>query len=130
MPDRSVVIWGARTLAGGVTAASDYRYVPVRRLMLLIEGSLQAGLAWTVFEPNEERTWAIVRASVENFLFDLWKAGALMGAKPSEAFFVHCDRSTMTQGDVGAGRLVVQLGIAPLKPAEFVVIDLLFRTVD
>ena len=123
LPNGSIVIWGARTLA---FADPEYRYVPVRRLMLFIESSVTAGLACSVFEPNVERTWARVRASVSDFLSALWRDGALMGAKLDDASFVRCDRSTMTQADIDAGRLIVEIGVAPVRPAEFVVVRIVF----
>ena len=125
LPNGSIVVWGARTLAIG---DPDDRYVSVRRLMLFIESSVTAGLAWTVFEPNGEGTWARVRASVSNFLFTLWRDGAFTGAKPEDAFLVRCDRNTMTQADIDAGRVIVEIGIAPLRPAEFVVVRIAFCT--
>jgi phage tail sheath protein FI len=112
-------IWGARTLAD---AASEWRYVPVRRLFCMIEESIQRGTRWVVFEPNDEPLWTRLRASVEMFLIDLFRQGAFQGAKPEEGFFVKCDRSTMTQADIDAGRVNLLVGFAPLKPAEFVVL--------
>ena len=127
LPGQGVVVWGARTLAA---AGGDplYRYVCVRRLMLHIESSLDAGLQWTVFDANSERTWMLVRAAVDDFLDRLWRAGALPGATREQAAFVRCDRTTMTQADIDEGRLVVEIGVAPLRPAEFVVVRLVFAT--
>lgn len=121
-PDRGIRVWGARTTA----TASDpaYRYVPVARLRLFLEESIAEGLDWVVFETNDEATWTAVRTAVESFLTTRWRQGALRGTTPDEAFFVRCDRTTMTQSDVDNGRLVVQVGFAPLKPAEFLVFEI------
>ena len=107
----------------GRAAATDpqWKYVNVRRLLLYLEHSLDAGLEWTAFEPNGERLWSQVRDSVATFLTQEWQDGALMGTRPEEAFFVRCDRTTMTQNDLDNGRLVVEIGVAPVRPAEFVV---------
>jgi phage tail sheath protein FI len=93
----------------------------VRRLFIFLEHSIDKGTQWVVFEPNNEATWANVRHTITDFLFNVWKQGALMGTKPEEAFFVRCDRSTMTQNDLDNGRLVCQIGVAPATPAEFVI---------
>ncbi len=114
-----ILVWGARTLAG---AGSDWKYIPVRRTALYLEESIERGTKWVVFEPNGEPLWAQLRASAENFLFGLFRQGAFQGAKPQEAFFVKCDRSTMTDADVLAGRVNLLVGFAPLKPAEFVIL--------
>lgn len=116
------VAWGARTLVGNTD--HDWRYVPVRRLALFIEESLYRGTQWVVFEPNDEPSWASLRLSVGNFLHHLWRQGAFVGDKPEEAYFVKCGVGvTMTQDDIDNGRLVWLVGFAPLKPAEFVVIQ-------
>jgi phage tail sheath protein FI len=94
----------------------------VRRLFLFLEESLEEGTQWVVFEPNDEPLWARVRQSVTNFLTRVWRDGALMGQTPEEAFFVKCDRTTMTQDDIDNGRLIMIIGVAPVKPAEFVII--------
>ena len=119
MPERGLLVWGART-AG---AETEWTYVPVRRCLLSLKRSLDQGLRWAVFEPQGETLWADVRRSVEDLLHAQWRAGALQGAKPEEAFFVRCDRSTMTQADLDAGRLVCFVGVAPIRPAEFVVLE-------
>lgn len=118
---RGTVVWGARTLAG---RSSDYKYVSVRRFATFVVQSLSRGLQWAVFEPNDARLWASVRRDISDFLHILWRDGALAGSKPDEAFFVRCDRSIMTQADIDAGRLIAQIGIAPLRPAEFVLLRL------
>lgn len=110
--------WGARTLS----ADPEWKYVPVRRLALFIEASLERGLTWAAFEPNDEPLWAKLRGTVGNFLARLFRDGAFAGSTPDEAFFVRCDRSTMTENDIVDGRLILLLGFAPIKPAEFVVL--------
>jgi uncharacterized protein len=116
-PGRGILIWGART------AASDpaWKYVNVRRLFIFVEKSIELGTQWVVFEPNDERLWARVKQTINQFLMGVWRSGALMGTTEDEAFFVKCDRTTMTQNDIDNGRLVVLVGIAPVKPAEFVI---------
>jgi phage tail sheath protein FI len=116
--NRGIRVWGARV----ITSDSDWKYVNVRRLMIFIEKSLDQGLQWVVFEPNAEPLWARVRRSISNFLTVVWRNGALEGTKKEEAFFVKCDRTTMTQADIDSGRLICVIGVAPVKPAEFVII--------
>ena len=99
----------------------EWQYVSIRRLAAYIEQSVDHGLQWVVFEPNNERLWASVREQVEDFLTTLWRNGRLVGTKAEEAFFVRCDRTTMTEDDIVNGRLVVLIGVAPLRPAEFVI---------
>ena len=94
----------------------------VRRLLIFIEHSLDRGLQWVVFEPNAEPLWARVRRAISNFLTVVWRNGALEGTNPEEAFFVKCDRTTMTQTDNDNGRLICVIGVAPVTPAEFVII--------
>ncbi len=110
-------VWGART----VTSDPEWMYVNVRRFFIFLEHSIDKAMQWAVFEPNNARLWGNIRRTVEDFLFVQWQAGALLGAKPSEAFFVRCDRTTMTQNDLDNGRLICLIGVAPTKPAEFVV---------
>lgn len=117
-----IVVWGSRTLAGAAGSASDWKYVPVRRLGLFLEESIQRGVAWAAFEPNAEPLWAQVRASVTDFLFGLWRQGAFAGNTADTSFFVRCGADTMTQDDIAAGHLIILIGVAPLKPAEFVLI--------
>jgi phage tail sheath protein FI len=118
------LVWGARTLGED----PEWRYVPVRRLADFLRASLERGLQWVVFEPNGEPLWLQVRARVEEFLLAQWRNGALIGNKPEQAFFVRCDRGTMSQTDLDAGRLVLEYGFAPLRPAEFVVVRSGFAT--
>jgi len=118
------LVWGARTLGED----PEWRYVPVRRLADFLRASLERGLQWVVFEPNGEPLWLQVRARAEEFLLAQWRDGALIGNKPEQAFFVRCDRGTMSQTDLDAGRLVLEYGFAPLRPAEFVVVRSGFAT--
>jgi hypothetical protein len=111
-------IWAAR-LRREVDDA--WKYVNLRRYILSLERSIEQGLEWAVFEPNGEALWANVRHTIDDFLFDQWQNGALLGDKPEKAYFVRCDRSTMTQNDLDNGRLVCLIGVAPLRPAEFVI---------
>lgn len=116
-PGRGILVWGART------AIIDplWKYINVRRLFIFIEKSIEIGTQWAVFEPNDEKLWARVRATITQFLTNVWRNGALIGKKAEEAFFVKCDRTTMTQDDIDNGRLICVIGIAPVKPAEFVI---------
>jgi phage tail sheath protein FI len=115
---RGIRVYGGRV----ITSDSDWKYVNVRRLLIFIEASLNRGLQWVVFEPNAEPLWARVRRSISNFLTLVWRDGALEGTKVEEAFFVKCDRTTMTQTDIDSGRLICIVGVAPVKPAEFVIV--------
>ncbi|MCX4673194.1 phage tail sheath subtilisin-like domain-containing protein [Streptomyces sp. NBC_01381] len=119
-PNLGQRVWGARTLAP--PAEAQWRYVNVRRLFLFIEESLDEGLQWVVFEPNAEELWASVRQSISSFLAGVWRSGALPGATEEEAFYVICDRTTMTEDDLAQGRLICQVGVAPVFPAEFVIV--------
>ena len=114
---RGFRLWGART----ISSDPEWKYVNLRRYFAYLEHSIDKGTQWAVFEPNGEALWANIRRTVEDFLFNEWVSGALLGDKPEKAFFVRCDRSTMTQNDLDNGRLVCQVGIAPLRPAEFVI---------
>jgi phage tail sheath protein FI len=128
-PDgRSIRIWGARC----ITSDQEYKYLNVRRLLNYLEQSIERGLQWVVFEPNAEPLWARVTQTVSNFLTDTWRAGALEGTDPTQGYFVKCDRTTMTQSDIDNGRLICLVGVAPVKPAEFVIIrlGLTTRTTD
>jgi phage tail sheath protein FI len=116
-PARGIRVWGART----ISTDPLWKYINVRRLFLFIEESIDEGTQWVVFEPNNEQLWARVNQTVTQFLTTVWRTGALMGTKVEEAFFVKVDRSTMTQDDIDNGRLIILIGIAPTKPAEFVI---------
>ncbi len=124
LPGLGPVLWGARTLQGGDPSGSEWKYVSVRRLSIYLERSMDSGTQWAVFEPNDEPLWAGVRVVVGAFMDALYRAGAFQGRTPSQAYFVHCDRQTMTQGDLDNGRLRVVVGFAPLKPAEFVRVEI------
>jgi phage tail sheath protein FI len=113
-----VKLYGARTLAA---PASENRYVNVKRLMMLIRLSIERGTGWVVFEPNDFFLWAKIKRDVSAFLTILWRQGALMGATPEEAFFVKCDRETNPQETIDAGQVITVIGVAPVKPAEFVI---------
>lgn len=123
-----VVSWGARTLAGADALGSDWKYLPLRRLALMIEESLYRGLDWVVFEPNGEPLWANIAEAVEDFMFQLFREGALQGATLDESFFVRCDETTNSEADVDTGVVNLQLGFAALKPAEFVVLTFRLKT--
>jgi phage tail sheath protein FI len=118
------VVWGARTLRGADQLADEYKYVPVRRLALYIEESLFRGTQWVVFEPNDEPLWAQIRLNVGSFLQSLFRQQAFQGTTPREAYFVKCDHETTTQADVNLGRVNILVGFAPLRPAEFVVLQI------
>ncbi|MDD4767587.1 MAG: phage tail sheath family protein [Desulfotomaculaceae bacterium] len=116
-PGRGIRVWGGRTLSSDPL----WKYINVRRLFIYLEESIDEGTQWVVFEPNDEKLWARVRRTLTEFLTRVWRDGALMGTKPEEAFFVKVDRTTMTQDDLDNGRLIVLIGVAPVKPAEFVI---------
>jgi uncharacterized protein len=118
------IVWGARTLRGADESADEYKYLPVRRLALFLEESLYRGTQWVVFEPNDEPLWAQVRLNVGAFMQGLFRQGAFQGATAKDAYFVKCDSQTTTQNDINLGILNVIVGFAPLKPAEFVVIQI------
>jgi uncharacterized protein len=118
------VVWGARTLDGADQRASEWKYVPIRRLALFIEESLFRGTKWVVFEPNDEPLWAQIRLNVGAFMQTLFRQGAFQGTTPREAYFVKCDKETTTQNDIDRGIVNIVVGFAPLKPAEFVVLKI------
>ncbi|HEX6354188.1 phage tail sheath C-terminal domain-containing protein [Actinophytocola sp.] len=117
-------VWGARTLSSD----TSWKYINVRRLFLFLEESIDEGTQWVVFEPNDESLWALVRQTVSNFLTTVWRSGALAGTTADEAFFVTCDRSTMTEDDIANGRLICVIGVAPVFPAEFVIFRIQQKT--
>lgn len=119
-----IVSWGARTMDGADDFSSEWKYIPVRRLALMMEESLYRGLKWAVFEPNDEPLWSQVRLNVGAFMHNLFRQGAFQGSKPSDAYFVKCDSETTTQNDINLGMVNIWVGFAPLKPAEFVVLYL------
>jgi hypothetical protein len=114
---RGFRLWGART----VSSDPEWKYVNLRRYFIYLERSIDKGTQWAVFEPNGEALWANVRRTIEDFLLNEWQSGALLGDKPEKAYFVRCDRSTMTQNDLDNGRLICLIGVAALRPAEFVI---------
>lgn len=123
--NRGLRIYGARV----ATSDPEFKYVNVRRLLLFIEQSLDIGLQWAVFEPNDQPLWDTVKQSVSNFLTTVWRSGALAGLKQEEAFFVNIGFNiTMTQDDVDNGRMIVEIGVAPVKPAEFVIVRISQKT--
>jgi uncharacterized protein len=116
-PGRGILVWGARTLS----ADSAWRYVNVRRLFNYVESSILAGTQWVVFEPNDYDLWQRIKRTVSAFLLGLWRDGALFGATPAQAYYVKCDEETNPPESIEAGYVVIEVGIAPVKPAEFVV---------
>jgi phage tail sheath protein FI len=117
-----IVSWGARTLAGREDATSEWKYIPIRRLALFLQESLYRGTKWVVFEPNDEPLWAQIRLNLNAFMMSLFRQGAFQGSTPDKAFFVKCDNETTTQDDRNRGIVNIEVGFAPLKPAEFVII--------
>ncbi|MFV2144650.1 MULTISPECIES: phage tail sheath subtilisin-like domain-containing protein [Isoptericola] len=126
--DAGSVVWGARTLRGANVLADEYGYVPVRRFALFLEESLFRGTQWVVFEPNDEPLWGQIRLTLGGFMQDLFRKGAFQGSTPREAYFVKCDAETTTQYDIDRGIVNIQVGFAPLKPAEFVIISVQQKT--
>ncbi len=120
LPGSGPVVWGARTLAAD--SAGEFKYLSVRRLALFIETSIDRGTLWAELQPNAEPTWFQLRASIATFMSALYRGGAFAGATPSTAFFVRCGRDTTTQADIAAGILDIEVGFAPLRPAEFVIV--------
>ena len=118
------VSWGARTLEGADAMASEWKYLAVRRLTLFLEESLFRGSQWVVFEPNDEALWAQIRLSIGAFMNNLFKQGAFQGTSPRDAYLVKCDAETTTQNDINLGIVNIVVGLAPLKPAEFVIINI------
>jgi len=118
------VCWGARTLMGADQLSDEYKYVPVRRLALFLEESLYRGTQWVVFEPNDEPLWSQIRLNLGAFMHNLFRQGAFQGQTPQDAYFVKCDKETTTQNDIDLGIVNIVVGFAPLKPAEFVVLQI------
>jgi len=125
-PGRGNRVWGART----VSSDASWKYINVRRLFIFVEESIDEGTQFVVFEPNDEPLWARVRQTITNFLTTVWRSGALQGATAGEAFFVKCDHTTMTQDDIDNGKLICVIGIAPVKPAEFVIFRIQQKTLE
>jgi phage tail sheath protein FI len=118
------VVWGARTVVAANTAFAQWKYVPVRRMALFLEQTLYANLGWVVFEPNADPLWNSIRSSIEAFMLGLFRQGAFQGTTPSQAFQVKCDDQTTTQADINNGIVNIVVAFAPLKPAEFVIIQI------
>ncbi len=125
-PGQGIRVWGART----ASSDASWKYVNVRRLFIFIEETIKANTNWAVFEPNDEVLWVRVKRTIDVFLTGLWRGGALAGSAPSEAFFVNVGRNTMSQDDIDNGRLVCVIGVAPVKPAEFVIFRISQKTSD
>ena len=123
-PGRGIRVWGARTISSN----GLWKYLNVRRLFIYVEESIKANTNWVVFEPNSEILWSRVTRTIETFLATCWRDGALAGSSPEQAFFVECGPTTMTQDDIDNGRLICQIGIAPVKPAEFVIFRITQKT--
>ena len=121
---RGIRVWGARTISSN----GLWKYLNVRRLFIYVEESIKANTNWVVFEPNIETLWSRVTRTIETFLATCWRDGALAGSSPDQAFFVECGPTTMTQDDIDNGRLICQIGIAPVKPAEFVIFRITQKT--
>jgi hypothetical protein len=119
-PGSGIVLWGARTLSSD----PEYKYIPVRRMAIMLRVSIYNGIQWTVFEPNDEELWSQIRLNIGSFMMTLFRQGAFQGSTPSQAFFVKCDSETTTQADIDLGIVNVLVGFAPLKPAEFVVVKI------
>lgn len=123
---RGILVWGARTMSSD----PEWKYVNIRRLFMFLEESIEEGTRWAMFEPNGQPLWDKVRRAVESFLFTQWRAGVFQGVTPEKAFFVKCDRTTMTQNDIDDGRLICLIGVAALKPAEFVIFRIGQKTME
>ena len=123
-PGRGIRVWGARTISSN----GLWKYLNVRRLFIYVEESIRANTNWVVFEPNSETLWGRVKRTIETFLATCWRDGALAGSSPDQAFYVECGPTTMTQDDIDNGRLICEIGIAPVKPAEFVIFRITQKT--
>jgi phage tail sheath protein FI len=119
-PGSGIVVWGSRTLSSD----PEYKYIPVRRMAIMLRVSIFNGIQWAVFEPNDEELWAQLRLNLNSFMMTLFRKGAFQGSSPSDAFFVKCDSETTTQADIDLGIVNILVGFAPLKPAEFVVVKI------
>ncbi len=123
---RGYRVWGART----ASSDPEWKYVNIRRYFIFLEHSIDRSTQWAVFEPNGQRLWTNITDTISAFLYNEWRSGALLGTTPEQAYFVRCDRSTMTQADLDNGRLVCEIGVAALKPAEFVIFRIGQKTAD
>lgn len=123
---KGIMVWGARTLNG---LSNEWRYIPVRRFFNYVEESVQKSTSWAVFSPNDANTWIKIKCQIENFLTNLWRGGALFGAKPEDAFFVKVGLGiTMTEDDINNGKLIVEIGLAAIRPAEFIILRFSHKT--
>jgi phage tail sheath protein FI len=125
-PGRGIRIWGSRTL----TSNALWKYVAVRRLFIFLERSIYEGTQWVVFEPNDTKLWARVSDTIRLFLRTQWREGALFGRREEEAFFIVCNETVMSQDDRLNGRLICEIGIAPVRPAEFVIFRIFQNTAE
>ena len=123
-PAYNNVVWGARTLLGADTVGSQWKYVPIRRFALFLESSLYDGTQWVVFEPNDETLWGQIRLNVGAFMQGLFLKGAFQGTTPQQAYFVKCDAENNPQSSINQGIVTIEVGFAPLYPAEFVIIQI------
>ncbi|MBQ6258249.1 MAG: phage tail sheath family protein, partial [Lachnospiraceae bacterium] len=126
LPGQGIRVWGARTASNN----STFKYVNVRRLFIFVEESIKANTNWVVFEPNDATLWQRVNLTISSFLEGLWRNGMLSGASPSEGYFVEIGPSTMTRDDIMNGRLICNVGIAPSRPAEFVIFRVTQHTAE
>jgi hypothetical protein len=126
LPGQGIRIWGARTASSN----TSFRYVNVRRLFIYVEESIKANTNWVVFEPNDATLWQRVSVTVSSFLNNMWRAGMLAGSTPGEAYFVEIGPSTMSRDDIMSGRLICNIGIAPSRPAEFVIFRVTQHTAE
>ena len=119
---KGIVVWGARTLAGN---DNEWRYISARRLGIMIENSIQQGIQWVSSKPNDANLWTQIETQISNYLTGLWRDGALVGTKPEHAFFVKCGlNKTMTAQDISQGKLIIQIGLSMVRPAEFTVMSI------
>jgi hypothetical protein len=125
-PGRGYRLWGSRT----ASSDPEWKYIGPRRFFLYLEHSIDRSTQWAVFENNGPQLWANIRETVSSFLYNEWRSGNLLGTTPEEAYFVRCDRSTMTQNDLDNGRMICLIGVAVLKPAEFVIFRIGQKTAD
>lgn len=123
-----IVSWGARTLDGADSMGSEWKYLPLRRVALMIEGTIEPGLEWVLFEENGDALWASITDTLEDFMFQLFREGAFQGSNLNEAFFVRCDETTNSEADIETGIVNIQVGFAPLKPAEFAILNFRMKT--
>ena len=125
---KGFLVWGARTLAGN---DNEWRYIPVRRLFITVEESVKKATQAYVFEPNDANTWTKIKSMIENYLFQLWRNGAMLGTKPEHAYYVSVGLGkTMTNQDILEGRMIIEIGMAPVRPAEFIILRFSLKMVE